>query len=1193
MYLPLTLLYLLTHLICTRAQVYLIFNNENVESGETATFICEVQGDPGYTINYVVISDPQNRKLELFPLEHLYAASVVNTTYSDGGVYTCTVTLVDDTLGSTTTVNNTALLIVYVPARVLEGPQSGIYIVGVSFSIPCRSEGFPIPLITWLRDGVELSDDSNISNVTNTSFVSSYLYFSDPIESQSGNYSCRADNMFTLDDNDFVFSDLSTLASIQICITLVTQLEDRNVTLYNPVTILCIASGKLPLSFSWLNLTLAMTSLTTSSELTIENFDISSQLTIHSANRENTGFYQCTVSNNEGNSSAQMLLLVQEKPFPPDSLTTAIAARYVIISWNVSFNGNSPITQNVIEIEQGGTYMRIGTSPGDATQHNVTGLSPFTEYNIRVKAQNTFGFGEPSSSVLIKTSQDKPDTAPRNVSLSAITVDSVLLSWLPPLTEGWNGLITSFRIQHTLLLTPGEGSNIVNSVKSTLTDSLTIQQVNSVFSSQVQELEAYQNYSLRVSACTITGCGLFSAAVEALTLESVPTLGPTIFNTLPTARSIYLQWNEIPLRYRNGVISSYTVLYYSPDGSNHTERTNTNALEHTITTLYPYTLYRVSLAAETTGIGPFGTVTQVLTSEDIPSEPRSVEVTYLASYSELSVSWIPPLTPNGIIIRYTLYYTQYIPQEVTRYNTTTNSPYIIHGIEVGYSVFLSVTAHTLSGESPASQQIEIAPAMSPSSNTLDNINYTQVYVGRTLLLACLIEGTPTPEYRWTSNYTGSSFLALPQTEQVLEITDVTAEYDGAFQCTASNIFGSDTFIFIVSVVESPSVTLAYGFPEFCIRSGDVIHCQQGKSLSLSCSYTHGTPTPLLNFTREGNTLDDLHKVANYLRRDIMQLSDDNCRLYVCEGINRVGSDREELFINLVGIFSIEVDGQSVVSWSLSNTGYLGGYFVIQFGIENVTENSLNISSSSPFSLTQLITVPGTYQWRLKFVTQYADAVVSTNYPFYLAVPQENTILNWLIALLIFLAVVVIIVLILVIVCLAYTIKQRRKRDSKGSLLRVPRPIPRSIPLEDFGKVTTSGFGSAEPVTRDTHRFGKPRSRDKKNRVSGDSFKRPEEYTKNEAYRGPLAFHNRGLDKDAAYKQKPSNFQAASNLKFLGQKSSRNKEPVGSIGFKRISTPPDFPLPPPPIGYVAYRRDCDREINFTPPPPPIPDATYKM
>ena len=1155
--------------------------------GETATFSCQVLGDNAYTIDNVVITDSQDRELQLFSIEHLYAASVANASYSDTGVYVCTATLSHNTDGSIITLDNTALLTIYIPALVLTGPQTAGYIVGVSFSISCRAEGFPVPRMAWLREGVVLSDSSRVNNVTNTPFVTSYLSFSDPIESQSANYSCQADNMYSLDDNDFTFTDVSNSASIRIHpIPLVTQLEDRNVTISSSVTIVCIASGIQPLDFLWLNLTNGMTELTTNSQLTIEDFDASSYLTIHSVSRGDTGYYQCSVYNNEGNNSAQMLLLVQELPFPPNSLATTIAARYVVISWSVPFDGNSPITLYIIEIEQQGAYMQIGTSAAAVPQHNITGLSPFTEVRIRVKSQNSIGISEPSSPVLIKTLQDTPDTAPRNVLISAITVDKLLISWQPPSTEGWNGLVTSFRIQYTLLLTPGEGGDIVNSIQNILTDSLTNQQANSIFSSQVQELEAYQDYSLRVSACTIVGCGLYSDAVEAFTLASVPTLGPIIFNAVTTARSIHLQWYEIPLRYRNGVIASYTLLYSSLVAANNTIRTNTDVREYTILGLYPYTLYNVSVAGETASIGPFGLATQVLTAEDIPSAPQNVQVTYLVSYSELSISWSPPLTPNGIVIRYTLYYTQFIPHIVTRNSSTTDSPFTIHGIEVGYSVYLNITAHTSIGEGPASLHIEIAPGTSPyKSNTTQNIQYRQVNVGGTLSLTCLIHGTPTPDYRWTTNYTGSGFIALPQTEQLLEIHDVTTVYDGAFRCTADNVFGSDTILFIVSVVQLPSVTLAYGLPEFCITSGDVIHCQEGRPLSLSCSYTNGIPTPVLNFTREGSTLEDVNKVANSVRRDIAKLSDENSRQYVCEGVNRVGRDIEQLFINLVGVFSIEVDGEGVVMWSLSNAGYLGGYFVIQFGVGNVTENSLDIPSSSPFTLSGLITQPGSYEWRLKFVTQHGDAVISTNFPFYLPPPLENAILSWLVALLIFVAVVVVIVLILVMVCVAYTCRKRRNLDSRGGFLSEPRPLNRSVPMENI-----------EQVTRDVNRFSKPHRRDKKNRISGDSFKHTEEYTKNEAYRGPLAFHNRGLDKEVGYRERPSSFQAASNLRFLGQRSSRNTDtdPVGGIGFRRITTPPEFPLPPPPMGYVAYRRDLDREIsNLTPPPPPIPDPTYTM
>ena len=1183
MFLPLFLLSLLLPFSST-TEVYLVFNDLSVASGQQATFSCSVNSGPEQTITQGIITDPENNTLEINTQGSAFLASITSTDYSHTGVYTCTVTLTNNVQGDTEVYTNTALLTVYLPAFILQSPKSGVYFVGVPFSIFCRVEGFPAPQITWLIDGSTLStNDTTITDTTTPPFTNSTLTLLSPVESQSANYSCRANNMYTLDDTNITNEDFSSIASILIRpLPIVTRLEDRNVTIQNMVTIVCEASGEQPLYFSWYNTTVSSTSLNTNSEITIENFVNSSELTIHSADRKFTGNYQCIVSNVDGASSAQMFLLVQEVPSPPEDVTSEVQARDVTLSWSISFDGNSPITHSIIEMEADGLFTQVATQSSDVTEYTITGLTPYTSYTFRVIIQNLIGTSIPSLPLTLTTLEATPDTAPRNVLLSEVTADDVRIAWSAPESHGWNGLIVSFMIEYTLLLTVEEGGNVVDSISSYLTTPLLPSQSDHSFNKFVHELEAYQNYSLRVSACTTVGCGVYSQPEYTLTLGSIPTMGPTIYSDLVTPDTIQLQWNAIELRNRNGIILSYTILYATTDGNFGTLRTGNSLREFTITGLNPYTLYRISVAGETSGVGPYGAIVEVLTGEAAPSEPRDVMVEYL-SYTELSVSWNTPQNPNGVITLYTLYYIQ-DSSNITQSDTTTAPPLILRGL-VNFPVKIKISASTIAGEGTPSQEIEAASAAPPEiegSNVTSNnsqtipVNRVQVFLGATLILACSIHGTPTPDYSWSANYTGSVYFDLLAREQTYTVANIRVEQSGGFLCVAENIFGSASLLFIVSVVELPLVQLQYSLPEFCTSSRDAIHCERAKtvSLSLSCSFTNGVPTPVLRFTREGNVLSQ-----GLFTIDIT-LSDENTRLYVCEAVNAVGSHTQSLFINLVGTFSIEVSTEGVVTWFLVDTGYLDGDFVFEYGVQNISENFVVIQNVSTLVLSDIISVPGYYRWRLKFVTSYGDTVISDNYVYSYAEPVA---MEWLYGLLGFLVILVLVIFVIVIV-LTVLYCYRRKRQSKDyseDLFTVPsRPI---IPVKP---VRTFGIGS-EGLLDGKVKNTIPKPRPKKRKFKRDSFNQSEDYLKNQAYRGPMAFHNQALEGDLKYSQK-SSFHAASNFKFLGQK--RN-EPVGMVGFKRVNTP-DFPIPPPPPtdSTSFHSRDPD-DTNLTPPPPPVPDATY--
>jgi Down syndrome cell adhesion molecule len=71
------------------------------------------------------------------------------------------------------------------------------------------------------------------------------------------------------------------------------------------------------------------------------------------------------------------------------------------------------------------------------------GLLKATNYSIRVLAFTSTGDGLHSIPVYCSTDEDVPE-APANIKASALTAESILVSWLPPLQR--NGLITHYTV---------------------------------------------------------------------------------------------------------------------------------------------------------------------------------------------------------------------------------------------------------------------------------------------------------------------------------------------------------------------------------------------------------------------------------------------------------------------------------------------------------------------------------------------------------------------------------------------------------------------------------------------------------------------------------------------------------------------------------------------------------------------------
>ncbi|XP_072943917.1 protein sidekick isoform X2 [Epargyreus clarus] len=87
----------------------------------------------------------------------------------------------------------------------------------------------------------------------------------------------------------------------------------------------------------------------------------------------------------------------------------------------------------------------IEVVPATATSHSLVFLDKFTQYRIQVLAFNPAGDGPRSSAVLVRTHQGLP-SAPRNITFSDITMNSLVVSWEPPHRR--NGLIQSYLVTY-------------------------------------------------------------------------------------------------------------------------------------------------------------------------------------------------------------------------------------------------------------------------------------------------------------------------------------------------------------------------------------------------------------------------------------------------------------------------------------------------------------------------------------------------------------------------------------------------------------------------------------------------------------------------------------------------------------------------------------------------------------------------
>ena len=257
-------------------------------------------------------------------------------------------------------------------------------------------------------------------------------------------------------------------------------------------------------------------------------------------------------------------------------------------------------------------------------------LRPFSAYRYRVRADNDAG-NVYSAYSLVTTLEASPAglAAPVVVVVGASEVNA---TWTPPSSP--NGVILFYVLRYRLFLLDVQDS--VPTVAANVSAD-TLRHV-------VSGLEASTDYELQVVA--YNGAGAVESAWQlATTREGCPEqLQPITANADPSGTALFLTWNA-PLK-PNGGITVYRI---------HADAVYTvSSRMFDFRRLTPFTGYRFQLEACTTVCCARGENQTITTAEVTPtgqSAPRLVASTS----SRVSVQWLPPGSPNGIIIRYSVY----------------------------------------------------------------------------------------------------------------------------------------------------------------------------------------------------------------------------------------------------------------------------------------------------------------------------------------------------------------------------------------------------------------------------------------------------------------------------------------------------------------------------------------------------------
>ncbi|XP_065904644.1 receptor-type tyrosine-protein phosphatase S-like isoform X2 [Dysidea avara] len=167
------------------------------------------------------------------------------------------------------------------------------------------------------------------------------------------------------------------------------------------------------------------------------------------------------------------------------------------------------------------------------------------------------------------------------------------------------------------------------------------------------EVEVYTRYSVQLATVNVNGTGSFSDPVMGLSGQDKPTTAPlSLTADTIQSRFVILSWREPATP--NGVIVQYEVQYSVNTTASLVNFTDT--LMDTVEGLSPGTIYTLQIRAYTrVGAGPFSVGISVTTLLEPPAPVPGVMVPVISS-SMLTIYWMEPNVPNGMIVRYTVFY---------------------------------------------------------------------------------------------------------------------------------------------------------------------------------------------------------------------------------------------------------------------------------------------------------------------------------------------------------------------------------------------------------------------------------------------------------------------------------------------------------------------------------------------------------
>ncbi|KAM6321389.1 neuronal cell adhesion molecule isoform 5-T5 [Aegotheles albertisi] len=377
-------------------------------------------------------------------------------------------------------------------------------------------------------------------------------------------------------------------------------------------------------------------------------------LTIMNVTDKDDGTYTCIVNTTLDSVSASAVLTVVARPNPPFDLElTGQLERSIELSWIPGDENNSPITNFVIEYEDGlhepGVWHYQTEVPGTQTTVQLK-LSPYVNYSFRVIAVNEIGRSQPSEpSEQYLTKSANPDENPSNVQGIGSEPDNLVITWESLKGFQSNGPGLQYKVSWRQKDVDDEWTSVI---------------VANVSKYIVSGTPTFVPYEIKVQALNDLGYAPEPSEVIGHSGEDLPMVAPgnvqvyVINSTLAK-----VNWDPVPLKTVRGHLQGYKVYYWKVQSLSRRSRRHVekkiltfrgNKTFGMLPGLEPYSSYKLNVrVVNGKGEGPASPDKVFKTPEGVPSSPSFLKITN-PTLDSLTLEWGSPTHPNGVLTSYIL-----------------------------------------------------------------------------------------------------------------------------------------------------------------------------------------------------------------------------------------------------------------------------------------------------------------------------------------------------------------------------------------------------------------------------------------------------------------------------------------------------------------------------------------------------------